>query len=71
LNKRLKTAKLETLKEIAEILKCDIHELIAGGKFCAFLRSATRGMVWYKKKIIIKNTVSRNFSFKNLFTFSI
>lgn len=48
---RIKTAKLDTLKEITEILKCNIHELIEAGEgYAHFYDDKTGEYLGIRKK---------------------
>ncbi|RLJ33872.1 DNA-binding Xre family transcriptional regulator [Chryseobacterium sp. 7] len=51
LYKKLKTAKLDTLKEIAEILQCDIHELLEpGSQYAHFYDPKTEEWLGIRKR---------------------
>lgn len=50
-NKRLNTAKLDTLKEVAEILECDIHELLEpGSQYAHFYDPKTEEWLGIRKR---------------------
>lgn len=51
LYKKIKTSKFDTLTEIAEVLKCDVHELIdTGSDFSHFYDQQTGEWLGIRKK---------------------